>query len=76
VIRDVAKQTDVILIEDEFLIPGDDVHFRDTYHFADAGNQVMAERVVKSLIRSKRFEQLTTAHKSAPSIGSTAPQHR
>ena len=65
VIREVAKQTDVILIEDEFMIPGDDVHFYGSYHLADAGNRVMAERVVKSLLRSKGMEQLIITHQSA-----------
>jgi hypothetical protein len=69
VIREVAKQTDVLLIEDEFMIPGDDVHFYDSYHLADAGNQVMAERIFKALIRSKRFEQLIATHKSAHDQG-------
>jgi lysophospholipase L1-like esterase len=61
VIREVARQTDVILIEDEFMIPGDDAHFFDSYHLADAGNRVMADRVFGALLRSPRFQQLTTS---------------
>lgn len=64
VIRDVAKRTDVILIDDEFLIPGDDVHFHDSYHLADAGNRVMADRVVNALVRSRSFQELVAAHAS------------
>ena len=65
VIREVAKQTDVILIEDEFVIPGDDTHFFDSYHLADAGNLVMADRIAAALLRSPRFERFMAAHKPA-----------
>jgi lysophospholipase L1-like esterase len=64
VIREVARQTDVILIEDELVIPGDDVHFFDSYHLADPGNAVMADRIAGALVRSRRFEQLVAAHRA------------
>jgi lysophospholipase L1-like esterase len=69
VIREVATQTDVILIEDEFAIPGDDAHFFDSYHLADAGNRVMAGRIATALLRSSRFERFMAAHKPAGEVG-------
>ncbi len=61
VVREVAKETEVILIDDEFLIPADDRHFYDSVHFTDAGNELMATRVVKCVIGSERFVELVGA---------------
>jgi lysophospholipase L1-like esterase len=52
VIRQVARDTNIILIEGEELIPGDDEHFYDSVHFTDAGSRVMADRVLRHLTRS------------------------
>ena len=63
VIREVAKETNVILIADEELIPADDQHFYDSVHFTDAGNDAMAGRVLKFLIQSPRFSQFIERRK-------------
>lgn len=50
VIRSVARRFGVILIDKENEIPGDRDHFVDSVHFTDAGNAVMAKRVVGGLV--------------------------
>lgn len=55
VIREAAKETGVILIENELVIPGDDKHFRDSIHFTDQGSELMAQRVVDSLVASAEY---------------------
>jgi len=49
IIRDVARETGVLLIAGELAIPGDPVHFTDSVHFTDAGSRAMAERVLRAL---------------------------
>jgi lysophospholipase L1-like esterase len=55
VIRDVAKETGAILIDNELVIPGDDEHFRDSIHLSDQGSRMMAQRVVDSLAASVEY---------------------
>jgi len=52
VIREVARDTGVLLIEGEADIPGDPQHFADSVHFTDAGSRAMATRVSGALARS------------------------
>jgi lysophospholipase L1-like esterase len=54
-IRQVAKATGALLVNDELSIPGDSKHFVDSVHFTDAGSQAMAERVVSVLLKSEAF---------------------
>ena len=61
VIREVAKKTQVILIDDQLMIPGDDRHFNDSVHFTDLGNSLMAERVTRYLNSSQSFKDLIRA---------------
>jgi len=49
IIREVAHETGVMLIDGEDTIPGDSVHFADTVHFTDAGSERMAARVLRVL---------------------------
>jgi len=49
VIRQVAKETGVLLIDEVDSIPGDALHFADTVHFTDSGSELMARRVVRAL---------------------------
>lgn len=58
VIREVARETNVILIEAEFGIPGDDTHFNDSVHFTDAGSEVMARVVAEALVQSQALQEL------------------
>ena len=58
IIREVAHETGVILIEGENDIPGDDVHFNDSVHFKDAGSVAMANRVTEALKNSQKFNVL------------------
>jgi lysophospholipase L1-like esterase len=58
VIRKVAAETKAILIDGELEIPGDDQHFADSVHFADAGSAMMADRVLRSLTPSEEFRAL------------------
>lgn len=58
VIREVTKETGVLLIEKEMSIPGDDAHFNDSVHFKDAGSKLMAKRVSDALLGSNAFEAI------------------
>jgi lysophospholipase L1-like esterase len=58
IIREVARETGVLLIEGENDIPGDAAHFTDSVHFSDAGSSVMAERISRALIASPAVQQL------------------
>lgn len=49
VIRAVARETGVLLIEGEDSIPADDDHFADTVHFRDPGLRLQADRVLAGL---------------------------
>lgn len=58
VIREVAKESGVILIDAEFSIPGDDAHFNDSVHFTDAGSDAMARAVVETVVQSQALREL------------------
>ena len=61
VIREVGAAEDVILVEGEDSIPGDDEHFADSVHFTDAGCRLQAERVLAALLASPRLDWLRQA---------------
>ena len=65
VIREVAKELDVILIERELTIPADDEHFIDTMHFKDPGSEIMAKRVIEALSDSDAFNNVTYTYSHA-----------
>lgn len=52
IIREVARETDALLIDGEDEIPGDAEHFTDSVHFTDAGSRAMAKRVAAALAAS------------------------
>lgn len=58
IIRAVAKETGVLLVEGEHDIPGAASHFVDSVHFSDAGSAAMADRIIKALKSSPRFAEL------------------
>ncbi len=58
VIRQVARETGALLIEDEHGIPGDAGHFTDSVHFTDAGARAMANRVSSALGRNEQVRML------------------
>jgi lysophospholipase L1-like esterase len=58
VIREVAAAEDVILVEGEDGVPGDDIHFADSVHFTDAGCRLQAERVLAAMLSSPRLDWL------------------
>ena len=58
VIRRVAEENGALLISGENEIPGDAVHFADSYHFTDAGSRAMADRVTGALLASQTFRDL------------------
>jgi lysophospholipase L1-like esterase len=58
VVRQVAKETGVVLIDGENEIPGDDLHFNDSVHFKDEGSRIMAHRVATALIGSGKLQSL------------------
>ena len=58
VIRDIASEASVILIEGEHDIPGDAIHFNDSVHFKDDGSVAMAERVASALINSMEVRRM------------------
>ena len=57
VIREVANQENIILIEEENEIPGNTLYFNDSIHFKDAGSQKMAARILKRLLTNTQFLQ-------------------
>ncbi len=66
VIRDVARETGVILVEGENNIPGDERHYNDSVHFKDAGAKIMAQRVMGALMRSEPFNRLVSSRQRSP----------
>ena len=64
-IRQVARTEHAILIGQEDSIPGDATHFHDSVHFADAGAELMTERVVAALTASDRFQSLMETHRAS-----------
>ena len=63
VIREVARSSQVILIDKEHAIPGDRRHFNDSVHFTDQGSQAMAHRVVTALQADPGFTFLVKQKK-------------
>ena len=61
IIRRVAAENDVVLVEAAEKIPADGDHFNDTVHFKDAGSAVMANLVGIALTQSSRFQALVDA---------------
>jgi hypothetical protein len=64
IITEVARETGVLLIDGEELIPGDGEHFNDTVHFKDAGSRTMARRVSGALLRFPAFQELIAAKRN------------
>lgn len=58
VIRDVAKESGVLMMDAEDAVPGDSIHFNDSVHFTDVGSRMMAEYVAKGLLESDQFLKL------------------
>ena len=58
IIREIAHQQGIVLIEGELEIPGDGEHFVDSLHFSDKGSRAMARRVVRAIVGSERLEKL------------------
>jgi lysophospholipase L1-like esterase len=61
VIREVATESDALLIDDAVSIPADATHFSDSFHFRDAGSALMAQRVLQALLYSETFQDLIRA---------------
>jgi lysophospholipase L1-like esterase len=57
IIRDVAEETGVILIEGENDIPGTPAYFVDSVHFNDDGSKRMANRVSRTLGANHIFQE-------------------
>ena len=82
VIRRVAAEKGVLVIEGENDIPGDLTHFTDSVHFTDAGSRKMAARVltalrsspeIRALIEAKENEALFLSPKSKVGRAEEAP---
>jgi len=69
VMRSIAAEEGALLVGDEDSIPADAVHYKDSVHFIDAGSILMAKRVARSLLNSKRFLRLVTEHTHSATIG-------
>lgn len=63
VIRQVARDTGALLIEGEYAIPGDAVHFTDSVHFSDVGSDAMARRVSQALLAATSFQAKLGGHR-------------
>ncbi len=58
IIREVARESEALLIDGETDIPADAVHFNDTVHFTDSGSRAMARRVSEALLQAPQFRKL------------------
>ena len=58
VIREVARESGALLIDDESMIPGDPTHFHDTVHFTDTGSAVQAQRVSTALAADEKVRKM------------------
>jgi lysophospholipase L1-like esterase len=56
VVRDVAREQEVILVAGETSVPGDGVHFADSVHFLDPGERAQADRVLAALREDAGFQ--------------------
>jgi len=65
IITEVARDTGVILVDGEAVIPGDGEHFNDSVHFKDAGSQIMARRVSEALLKNPVFQALVVQKQKA-----------
>lgn len=61
IIREVAAETDALLIGGEESIPGDPSHFKDSVHFSDAGSRLQADRILAGLTNSTVFMDIVKA---------------
>lgn len=61
IIRQVARETGALLIDDLEKIPGTPQYFTDTVHFTDEGSRAMAERVLEALRHSSWNENSPAA---------------
>ena len=57
-IREVAAETDVLLVEGEDEIPGNAEHFADSVHLTDAGCALQAQRVLEAMLADERLREL------------------
>ncbi|MGH9554551.1 MAG: SGNH/GDSL hydrolase family protein [Terriglobales bacterium] len=64
VIREVAREKGVILIEEEDVIPGDAKHFHDSVHYKDAGSALMAAKAAAVLSRAEAFQTLVASQQA------------
>lgn len=61
IVRAVAAETGVVLVEGEEAIPADAEHFADTVHLRDPGLALQAERVSRALLDAPAFHALCAA---------------
>ncbi len=57
VIRRVAKEKNVFLIDSNNSIPGDGISFNDSVHFTNNGSQQMANRILAELDKSQQLKE-------------------
>lgn len=58
VIREVAAEQGVLLLDVASAVPGDSAHFNDSVHLKDAGCAALAEAVVAGLLAAPGFREL------------------
>ena len=58
IIREVAAEAGVLLVEAADQVPGDAVHFRDSVHLTDEGCARLAESFVERLVDAPAFQAL------------------
>lgn len=77
VIRSVANQQNIILIDNNNMIPGDGTHFNDSVHFKDRGSELMARRVFAGLVDVGTFESFIEARaNNKENSKTTSPIHK
>lgn len=58
VVREVAAEKDVLLLDVAHAVPGDPEHFNDSVHFKDLGCAVFAQAVLAELRQQPRWREL------------------
>lgn len=67
VIRRVAKEKNVFLIDSNNSIPGDGISFNDSVHFTNKGSQQMANRITAELEKFQQLNAIISELSNSPS---------
>ena len=66
VVREVAREQSVLLVDLDDSIPADDQDFYDTVHYRDPGSELVAQQVAQAMVRSVVIAKLMKSSAVAP----------